>query len=298
NRWQEAGAKAIWDHTSHKLLGSSIGDSSFLASVSDLLGEQKAWVPSLSAQGEMSHSQQVKPMVAVEELAKIPKGAALLIAAGDHVWVRTPPFGAIEPFKTWASDPVLTAEDRSAWSRETGNALTMAEIHHRVEAVMRTAGEVFGEVDSPPPGTLTVKGTPNPFPWGQCTWWAYLNDPVPGLSGDAWQWADTAERKVVRIPADSLPPVDGLVVYRPGLPYGPPGHVAVIAAIHFGPRGGVVGYRVTEANMRPGRIVVRDVPWPDPNIVAFLPPPGHWTSYKPQPAPVEPEPAGVAADGE
>ncbi len=293
DRWQEAGARAIWDHSNVKMVGSGVGDAAWLGSISELLGESREWVPSLSSSGERSHSQQSRPAVPVEELARIPRGGALMITGEGWEWVKTPPFAAIEPFKAWASDPVLTAEDRARWELETGYTLSMDEVHRRVEAVMETAGEVVSELDSPPPGTLTVKGTPNPFPWGQCTWWAYHNDPIPGLNGDAWQWAETANPKVVRIAPDSLPPVGGLVVYRAGLPYGPAGHVALVEAVHPGPGGGVIGYRVTEANMTPGRIAVRDVPWPDPNVVVFLPPPGQWASYKPQHAPVEPE---VAAE--
>jgi surface antigen len=285
-RWQDSGAKAIWDHTNFRMLGSGISDPKFLGDVSEMLGSTKEWVPSLSSQGEMSHSQQVRPVVEVDELGKIPKLSALLIANGEHTWVRTPAFAAIEPFKTWASDPVLTAEQRAAWERETGYALSMEEIHARVEAVMETSGTVVGEGIAPVEGSATVKGTVNPFPWGQCTWWAYHKDPVPGVSGDAWQWADTAQRKVVRIAPESLPPVGGLAVYRSGLPYGPPGHVAVIEAIHRSSDGGVIGYRVTEANMRPGVIVTRDIPFPDPNVIAFLPPPGEWYSYKPILAPL------------
>lgn len=306
-RWQEAGAQAIWDHSNVKMLGSGVGDAAWLGSISELLGESREWVPSLSASGERSHSQQSRPAVPVEELARIPRGAALMITGEGWEWVKTPPFAAIEPFKTWASDPVLTAEDRAEWERETGCTLSIAEVHRRVEAVMETVGAVVEERDSPAPGTPTLAGTVNPFPWGQCTWWAYHNNPVPGVAGDAWQWVDTADPKVIRISPESLPPVWGLVVYRAGLPYGPPGHVALVEAVHYGPGGGVVGYQVSEANMRPGRLALRDVPWPDPNVVAFLPPAGQWKSYKPQPAPVEPEAseaaaeealAGVAVDGE
>ncbi len=304
NRWQEAGARSIWDHTNIKLLGSGQGDAAFLGSVSELLGSTKEWVPALSASGERSHSQQERAAVPVEQLARVPRGVALLIASEGYEFVKTPPYAAIEPFRTWASDPVLTAEDRAAWEVETGFTLSMDEVHRRVEAVMETAGAVVSERDTPPPGTLSVRGTPNPFPWGQCTWWAYHNDPIPGLAGDAWQWAETANPKVLRIAPKNLPPVGGLVVYRAGLPYGPPGHVALVEAVRYGPGGGVVGYRVSEANMTPGRIAVRDVPWPDPNVVVFLPPPGQWASYKPQPAPVEPVPAaeevpaGVTSHGE
>jgi hypothetical protein len=38
--------------------------------------------------------------------------------------------------------------------------------------------------------------------------------------------------------------------------------------------------------MRPGVIVTRDIPFPDPNVIAFLPPPGEWYSYKPILAPL------------
>lgn len=305
DRYGEPGARAIRDNTNHLLLGANVKDPAFLRETSELLGDEKEWLPSLSSTGEMSFSQGVNPKISVETLGKIPKGGGLLITPEGYEWVKTPPFGAIEPFRTWAHEPVLTAEERRAWARETGNPLSMAEIHDRAEVVMGTTGVIGGELGSlPPEGTLTVKGTPNPCPWGQCTWLAYHEDPVPGVSGDACDWAETAARKVVRIPPDSLPPEGGLVVYRAGPPYGAAGHVAVVVDVFYGPGGGVVGYRVFEANMRPGVAVVRDIPFPDPNVVAFLPPPDQWYSYKPQLAPVEPaevnedELAGVGEHGE
>lgn len=305
DRYGEAGARAIRDNTNHLLLGSNVKDPAFLRDTSELLGDEKEWIPSLSSTGEMSHSQQVKPKISVETLGKIPKGVGCLITPEGYEWVKTPPFGAIEPFKTWAHEPVLTAEERRAWAREVGNPLSMVEIHDRFEEVMETAGVVVDELGAlPPAGTPTVLGTQNPCPWGQCTWLAYHENPVPGVFGDACDWAETAAHKVVRVPPDCLPPVGGLVVYRAGPPYGPAGHVAMVVDVHYGSGGGVVGYRVVEANMRPGVAVVRDIPFPDPNVVAFLPPADGWYSYKPQLAPVEPAEvhedvlAGVAEHGE
>jgi hypothetical protein len=267
------------------MLGSGIASEQWLGGISAVLGKFKEWSPSVGSDGKRSHSQQERDVMTVAQLSSIPKGAALLMRQGTWEMVRWPHPASVEPMKTWSKLPVEPAEQRE--ERE-------AEIRAWNAGVEATFGVIVGESESPPEGSLTVKGTPNPFTYGQCTWLAYHNNPVPGIGSgdDAYQWIERAGRKVVRIPSDSLPPIGGLVVYRAGPPYGERGHVAVVTHVWIGARGGVEGYRVGEANIKPGqasdRTAYRDLDWPDPNVVGFLPPLDEWYSYSPQPAHAEP----------
>lgn len=293
SRYGKAQAEAIWDHTSARMLGSGIAAEQWLGGVSAVLGKMKEWSPSVGSDGKRSHSQQERDVMTIAQLASIPKGTALLMRQGTWEMVRWPHPASVEPMKTWVRLAVEPTEQRE--TRE-------AEIRDWTEGVAATFGVITDESPSPPEGSLTVKGTRNPFPYSQCTWLVYHNNPVPGISGNdnASQWLEKAGRKVVRIPPDSWPPIGGVVVYREGPPYGSRGHVAVVTHVWVDDRGQVEGYRVGEANIKPGQdpglTTYRDIPWPDPNILGFLPPLDEWYSYEPQPAPAAPSGAEEAGD--
>ena len=132
----------------------------------------------------------------------------------------------------------------------------------------------------PPAGQPTVTGSTNPFPYLQCTWEAYANDPIPGVFGDAAAWPTEAQRAgVTVIPPRDGPRVGEVAVYPAGVGgyAAGTGHVAFITAVHRS-AGAITGYTVQEMNVPEGAVVVSlaAIPWPDPHVEAFLPPVGQW----------------------
>ncbi len=69
----------------------------------------------------------------------------------------------------------------------------------------------------------------DPFPVGQCTWYAAGRRPdlIGIVHGDAWEWLGAASG---RVPEGSRPAVGAIAVFAPGAPGGT-GHVAYVAAI-------------------------------------------------------------------
>src|SRR5271154_336898 len=69
----------------------------------------------------------------------------------------------------------------------------------------------------------------DPFPIGQCTWYAAGRraDLVGIVHGDAWEWLRAARG---RVPEGSRPAVGAIAVFSPGAP-GEAGHVAYVAAV-------------------------------------------------------------------
>ncbi len=69
----------------------------------------------------------------------------------------------------------------------------------------------------------------DPFPIGQCTWYAAGRraDLVGVVHGEAWEWLVAAKG---RVSEGSQPAVGAIAVFAPGAP-GDPGHVAYVAAI-------------------------------------------------------------------
>lgn len=120
----------------------------------------------------------------------------------------------------------------------------------------------------------------DPFPYAQCTWWAYYNDPVPGVHGNADQWAaEAAAAGVTVIPASYGPAVGDVVVFAPGGGYSPAyGHVAYVVKVQSSAGGSILGYEVSQADVPYGASygTYADIPWPDPHVLAFLPPVGQW----------------------
>ena len=69
----------------------------------------------------------------------------------------------------------------------------------------------------------------DPFPTGQCTWYAAGRRPdlVGVVHGAAWEWLRAAAG---RVPEGRRPAVGAIAVYAPGVP-GAPGHLGYVAAI-------------------------------------------------------------------
>ncbi len=106
-------------------------------------------------------------------------------------------------------------------------------------------------------------GYPDPFPFGQCTWWAAYNRQV-GWSGNARDWLASAEAQGVATGA--APALGAIAVYRPGGAYSAYGHVAVVIAV------APAAYTVSEMNaLGWGIVSTRELAWPDGDVLGFIP---------------------------
>jgi len=123
-------------------------------------------------------------------------------------------------------------------------------------AAVRTAAELL-------PG-VAAGGYPDPFPPGQCTFWAALNHRVT-WSGNAGEWLANAAMQGV--PTSALPSVGAIAVWPPGGGYDPRyGHVAVVTAV------APTSYTVSEMNyLSAGVVDARTIPWPDAAVMGFIP---------------------------
>ena len=132
------------------------------------------------------------------------------------------------------------------------------------EATTATAALHMRPADSPALfAWVPAGGYPDPFPFGQCTWWVAFNRRV-SWGGDARDWARNAQSQGV--PSSPLPSVGAIAVYRPGGAYSAFGHVAVVVATS------ATTYTVSEMNAPDwGRVDVRTIAWPDPAVDLFIP---------------------------
>src|SRR5205085_1037270 len=109
------------------------------------------------------------------------------------------------------------------------------QAHKRITAVVMVAivaglAGVMGSGHSRLVGTMLPMS--NPFPAGQCTWyaWGRRQDLGARVTGDARYWADSARRS--GIPVGDTPVVGAVVVFQPGQDgAGPVGHVAYVESI-------------------------------------------------------------------
>jgi surface antigen len=117
--------------------------------------------------------------------------------------------------------------------------------------------------DAPPFAWVPQEGFPNHFPFGQCTWWAARNRHVI-WNGNAGDWL--ANAAALGVPTSSAPSLVAIAVYRPGGRYSRYGHVAIVVAVGPG------AYTVSEMNAPLwGRVSTRDLAWPDPDVLGFIP---------------------------
>jgi len=106
-------------------------------------------------------------------------------------------------------------------------------------------------------------GYPDPFPPGQCTYWAAYNHLVT-WNGNAGDWL--ANAKAQGVATASTPSVGAIAVFRPGAGYSELGHVALVTAV--GPH----TYSVGEMNyLGLGQLDARTIGWPDPHLAGFIP---------------------------
>ena len=130
-----------------------------------------------------------------------------------------------------------------------------------------TAAAVATAPHSPPAAPLfswvPAGGYPDPFPYGQCTWWVAHNRRV-SWRGNARDWLTSARAQGV--PTSDLPSAGAIAVYEPGGAYSDYGHVAIVIA--RGPH----SYTVSEMHApRWGEVSTREIPWPDPLVQGFIP---------------------------
>jgi len=133
------------------------------------------------------------------------------------------------------------------------------------------AGATAGAAATAPyqaPAVALFSGVPeggfaNPFPYGQCTWWAAYNRRVT-WRGDARDWLVNARAQ--GLATSDRPSVGAIAVYQPGGEYSAYGHVALVVAVS--PH----KYTVSEMNApKWGEVSTRVLPWPDPQVQGFIP---------------------------
>ncbi len=130
-----------------------------------------------------------------------------------------------------------------------------------------TAAAVATAPHDPPAPALFASvpqgGYPDPFPYGECTWWAAYNREVT-WGGNARDWLTNA--KAQGVPTSDVPSVGAIAVYEPGGLYSDYGHVAIVTAAS------AHSYTVSEMHAPLwGRVSTRVIPWPDSRVQGFIP---------------------------
>ncbi len=106
-------------------------------------------------------------------------------------------------------------------------------------------------------------GFPDPFPFGQCTWWAAYNHRVT-WGGNAAEWLVNA--RAHGLPTSQAPSLGAIAVFEPGGAYSRYGHVAIVIAVSS------TSYTVSEMNAFGwGRVSTRAIASPDPHVQGFIP---------------------------
>ena len=110
--------------------------------------------------------------------------------------------------------------------------------------------------------SVPTGGYPDPFPFGQCTWWAAYNHPV-SWGGNAADWLANARAQGVA--TSDVPSTGAIAVFEPGGAYSALGHVAVVVAVTPD------SYTVSEMNAPVwGEVATRVIAWPDPHVRGFI----------------------------
>lgn len=129
--------------------------------------------------------------------------------------------------------------DRIDVERLTRAAPEPTDLHH-AKATEQTV-DLLNDTDIPADTTTSTPAATgdsgNAYPWGQCTWWAYvrrhqLGLPVGSYFGNGQAWASSAARLGYSV--DATPTVGAIIVFAPGqagadLTYG---HVAIVEQVH------------------------------------------------------------------
>jgi surface antigen len=127
------------------------------------------------------------------------------------------------------------------------------------------AGSLAATPRAPVLAAAPAGGYPDAFPYGECTWWAAYNHPV-SWGGDARDWL--ANARAAGVATSAVPSVGAIVAYQPGGPYSELGHVAIVIAVNDR------SYSVSEMHAPAwGVVSEREIAWPDPHVLGFIPPP-------------------------
>ena len=114
-----------------------------------------------------------------------------------------------------------------------------ADLHH-AKATEQTV-DLLNATDIPADTTVSTPAATgdsgNAYPWGQCTWWAYvrrhqLGLPVGSYFGNGQAWAASAARLGYHV--SHQPTVGAIIVFQPGQAGADPtyGHVAIVEQTH------------------------------------------------------------------
>lgn len=181
--------------------------------------------------------------------------------AGQHGQLRTAIFRYNE---SWAYVDTVLAW--AAWYVQSGLSGEPAAPCPGVGATDCGLGPVRGVVVmsglQPAFPWVPLGGYADPFPWGQCTYWAAFNRVVT-WHGDAWQWL--ANGAAHGEATSSGPAYGSIVVYRAGAGYSVFGHVGLVVGVHGS------SFTVSEMNyLGLGIVDLRESPWPDAAVEGFI----------------------------
>ncbi|NYI25434.1 CHAP domain-containing protein [Aeriscardovia aeriphila] len=125
--------------------------------------------------------------------------------------------------------------ERAAAAAQAAQQASQSQGSYRAPANPPSPSHSGGSSSSNPGFSSGDSG--NAYPWGQCTWWAYvrrhqLGLPVGSYFGDGAQWANSARAHGYRV--DQTPSVGAVIVFAPGQDGADPvyGHVAIVEAVY------------------------------------------------------------------
>lgn len=125
--------------------------------------------------------------------------------------------------------------ERAAAAAQAAQQASQSQGSYRAPANPPSQSHSGGSSSSNPGFSSGDSG--NAYPWGQCTWWAYvrrhqLGLPVGSYFGDGAQWANSARAHGYRV--DQTPSVGAVIVFAPGQDGADPvyGHVAIVEAVY------------------------------------------------------------------
>ena len=125
--------------------------------------------------------------------------------------------------------------ERAAAAAQAAQQASQSQGSYRAPANPPSQSHSGGSSSSNPGFSSGDSG--NAYPWGQCTWWAYvrrhqLGLPVGSYFGNGGQWANSARAHGYRV--DQTPSVGAVIVFAPGQDGADPvyGHVAIVEAVY------------------------------------------------------------------
>lgn len=138
---------------------------------------------------------------------------------------------AVDQLTAAIPDPGTDATDNTAASQDAGDS--PAPLPLAVQDAAETATPAAASQDT----AVSTGANANLYPWGQCTWYAYLRRMQLGLPaynrfGNAANWANAA--RALGYTVSATPTVGAIVVFAPGQAgaHAWYGHVAIVESIH------------------------------------------------------------------